>query len=115
MAFGPDGYLYVSAPGLSSYDSIHRFDPEGLDEVFFRGLGRPQGIAFDDDGALYIAACLKSRHGIVRIDVDGNAETIVAGMSIVGLCFTRRGEMIIATGDQVYKLPMDTRGILLPD
>ncbi len=114
LAFGPDGKLYISAPGLCSFDSIYRFDHDGLDEVFFKGLGRPQGLAFDRDGNLYVAACLKGRHGIVRISEDAReAELFVAGSSIVGLCFTRKGEMIIATGESIYSLSLEIYPTLL--
>ncbi len=113
IAFGPDDKLYVSAPGLASFDAIYRVDNAGFDEVFYRGLGRPQGIAFDRDGNLYVAACLHGRHGIVKISDDGEAEIFVAGMNIVGLCFTRQGELIAATSEAVYSLPIGVAGVLL--
>lgn len=114
LAFGADGKLYVSAPGLSSFDAITRIDQAGFDETFYRGLGRPQGIAFDRAGNLYAAACLQGRHGIVKISESGeNAELFVAGMNIVGLCFTRRGEIIAATNEAIYSLPVGVRGVLL--
>jgi sugar lactone lactonase YvrE len=113
LAFGLDDKLYVSAPGLSSFDAIYRIDKEGFDEIFYRGLGRPQGIAFDRDGNLYAAACLQGRHGIVKISDDGQAEIFIAGMNLVGLCFTRRGELIAATNDAVYSLPVGIYGTLL--
>ncbi|MDQ2745678.1 MAG: gluconolaconase, partial [Acidobacteriota bacterium] len=85
LAFGADGNLYATAPGLASFDAIYRVDRAGLDEVFYRGLGRPQGIAFGADGNLYVAACLHGRHGIVKISADGkNAELFVAGMNVIG-------------------------------
>ncbi len=114
LAFAPDGKLYVSAPGLSSFDGIARIDKEGFDENFYRGLGRPQGIAFDRDGNLYVAACLHGRHGIVKISPNGaDAEIFVAGMNVVGLCFTRRGEIVVATSDAVYTVPVGVQGTLL--
>jgi len=114
LAFGPDEKLYVSAPGLSSFDAIYRIDKEGFDETFYRGLGRPQGIAFDTDGNLYVAACLQGRHGIVKISNDGEeAEIFIAGMNLVGICFTRRGEIVAATNDAVYSLPVGIYGTLL--
>ncbi|MFL6467538.1 MAG: gluconolaconase [Pyrinomonadaceae bacterium] len=114
MAFGPDGRLFVSAPGLASSDAIYAIDSDGTVSTFFRGLGRPQGLAFDTDGNLFIAACHRGRHGIVRITPDGaSAELFVAGNNIVGLCFTRHGDMIVATNDTVYSLPVGIQGILL--
>ncbi len=114
LAFGLDGKLYVTAPGLCSHDSVYQVDEQGLDQVFFKGLGRPQGLAFDDESNLYVAACLKGKHGIVKISNNGSkAELLVSGMGIVGLCFNRMGEMIISTNDKVYSLSLGVSGILL--
>jgi hypothetical protein len=114
MAFGPDGRLFVTAPGLASHDAIYAIDSKGGVEKYFRGLGRPQGLAFDTDGNLYAAACYKGKHGIVRIADGGDAaEIFVAGNNVVGLCFTRNGEMIVATGDSVYSLNVGIYGTLL--
>lgn len=116
LAFGPDGALFVSAPGLCSHDVIYRIDREGSVEIFYKGLGRPQGLAFDVDGNLYVAACLKGRHGIVKIAFDGSsAEVFVAGMGLVGLCFTSAGTLIAATGDAVYGIEVGKEGLLPGD
>src|SRR5260370_28673686 len=56
LACGPDNALYVTGPTVSSFDSIMRIDQDGEASVFFRGLGRPQGLAFDREGNLYVAA-----------------------------------------------------------
>lgn len=114
MAFGPDGRLYVTAPGLSSFDSVYAVDKTGEVTRYFRGLGRPQGVAFDSEGNLYVAACYQGKHGIVRIVPGGeSAELFVAGNNVVGLCFTRNGEMVIATNDSVYSLNVGIYGTLL--
>ena len=114
MAFGLDENLYVTAPGLCSHDSIYQLDKSGLDQIFYKGLGRPQGLAFDEEGNLYLAACLKGRHGIIKISDGGSqAEVFVAGIGIIGLCFTRKGEMIIATRDKIYSLNAGIYGVLL--
>lgn len=115
MVFGPDDYLYVSSPGFASHDAIYRIGPDGRVETFIRGLGRPQGLAFDRDGNLYAAACHKGRHGIVKIDPNTREiELFAAGNGIVGLCFTRNGEMVVATNDSVYSLNVGIYGTLLP-
>ncbi|HEV7699506.1 MAG TPA: hypothetical protein VGO43_04700 [Pyrinomonadaceae bacterium] len=114
MAFGPDERLYVTAPGLASHDAIHAIDKKGDVTTYFRGFGRPQGLAFDTEGDLYIAACYRGHHGIVRVSADGKtAENFLAGPNIVGLCFTRDAQMIVATGDTVYSVGCGLKGTLL--
>ncbi len=116
FAFGPDGRLFMTAPGLASSDSIHVIDKEGFDEVYSRGFGRPQGLAFDKDGNLFVAACYKGRHGIVRISDEGQTvEHFVSGNNIVGLCFTRKGELIAATADSIYSIQCGIEGTLLAE
>jgi sugar lactone lactonase YvrE len=113
MAFGPDGRLYVTAPGLASHDVVYAIDVDGEPSVYAKGFGRPQGMAFDTDGNLYVAACYRGRHGIVRIAEGGeDIENFIAGNNIVGLCLTRDGDMIIATNEAVYELPIEIEGTL---
>lgn len=114
LAFGPDDALYVTGPTVSSFESVMRIDASGQASVFYRGLGRPQGLAFDRDGNLYVAASLRGRRGIVRISPDGkDAELAVAGMNVVGLAFGPTGDMVVATNDTVYSLPLGIKGTLL--
>jgi sugar lactone lactonase YvrE len=114
LAFGPDGNLYVTGPTVSSNESVLRIDRLGEVSVFFRGLGRPQGLAFDREGNLYVAASYKGRRGIVRINAAGtNADLAVAGMNVVGLAFSRNGEMAVTTNEAVYLVPMGIQGTLL--
>ncbi len=114
LAFGNDDRLFVTAPGLSSFDSVYAIGPDGFDTKFFKGLGRPQGLAFDTEGNLFVAACYQGRRGIVRIPPGGDeAELCVAGNNVVGLCFTRKGELIVATNDSVFSIPFGQKGMLL--
>jgi len=114
LAFGPDDALYVAGPTVSSFDAITRFDKFGAPEVFYRGLGRPQGLAFDAKGNLYVAASFQGRRGVVKISPNGGkAELIVAGMNVVGLAFSRQGELIVATNDAIYSLSLGIDGLLL--
>ena len=115
LAFGPDDSLYVTAPTVTSFDCIWRINQDGEEDVFFKGLGRPQGLAFDRDGNLYVAAALRGRRGIVRISADGSdAKVIVAGVNLIGLAFSAAGEMAVVSIDSVYSLPTQIKGTLLP-
>jgi sugar lactone lactonase YvrE len=114
LAFGPDDSLYVTGPTLTSFDSIWRLNPEGDVDVFFKGLGRPQGLAFDREGNLYVAAALRGRRGIVRISPGAaEAKVVVAGVNLVGLAFSATGEMAVVSIDSVYSLPTQIKGTLL--
>jgi len=114
LAFGPDDSLYVTGPTVTSFDSICRINRDGDIDMFFKGLGRPQGLAFDRDGNLYVAAALRGRRGIVRITPDGqDAKLVVAGMNLIGLAFSASGEMAVVSIDSVYSLPMQIKGTLL--
>jgi sugar lactone lactonase YvrE len=114
LAFGPDDALYVTGATVSSFEAVTRVDESGAAEVFFRGLGRPHGLAFDRAGNLYVAASLRGRRGIVRIAPDGSdAEMFVAGVNVVGLAFGASGEMAVATNEAVYTLPLGIHGTLL--
>jgi sugar lactone lactonase YvrE len=114
LAFGPDDSLYISGPTVTSFDSIWRINRDGDVDTFFKGLGRPQGLAFDREGNLYVAAALRGRRGIIRISPDGReAKVVVAGVNLAGLAFSATGEMAVVSIDSVYSLPTQIKGTLL--
>ena len=113
LAFHPSGDLYVSGPTTSSYDRIYRITQGGEVGVFFRGLGRPQGMAFDRDGNLFVAASYAGRRGIVRITGDGHADIALSGSGLVGLALQPSGRTILATTGALFTLDWDVRGVPL--
>ncbi|MGH9475456.1 MAG: IPT/TIG domain-containing protein [Terriglobales bacterium] len=121
LAFGPDRHLYVAGPSASSRDSIWCINPHGAVTPFFEGLGRPQGLAFDIAGNLYVAASYRGRRGIIRIDPNRQAACVVSGMNLVGLAFApgspggpSSSALILATHTSLYHLPWAVAGALLP-
>ena len=114
LAVGPQGDLFVTGPTTSSFDSIYMVDPHGSVSVFYRGLGRPQGMAFDAEGNLYVAASLTGKRGIVRITPQGKASLEVAGQSLVGLAFAPNKSAILATHSSVYHIAWNIAGLPLP-
>ena len=103
----------VTGPTTSSFDSVYRISHAGEVEVFYRGLGRPQGMAFDEEGRLYVAASIGGRKGVVRIDPDGRADLFLSGPGIVGLAFTPSRAMVVATTNALYRVDVGIKGLPL--
>ncbi len=110
LAFGIDGSLFLTGPTTSSYDPIFRITVNGEVSEFFRGLGRPQGLAFDREENIYVAASLGGRRGIVRISPDGHGELVISGNGLVGLAFQKGPGTILATTIAIYRLGWKVEG-----
>ncbi len=110
LAFSPAGVLHVTGPTTSSYDAVYSVDPHGTVSVFYRGLGRPQGLAFDLDGNIYVAASLGGKRGVVRITPDAKASLVVSGNSLVGLAFAPGKSAVLATTNAVHHLTWGIQG-----
>jgi len=104
LTFGPDGDLYVTAPTLSNDDPVFRISPRGAVSRLFEHLARPQGLAFDRDGNLFVVAIHRGERGVFRITSDAGATLAVAGENLVGLAFDDQGRMVIASTKAIYRL-----------
>jgi len=106
LAFSPTGDLFVTGPN----DRVFKIDPNGTVSTFYKGLGRPQGMAFDADGNLYVAASLAGTRGIVKITPEAKASLQVAGQAVVGLAFAPGRSVILATTNAVHHLQWSIAG-----
>jgi hypothetical protein len=113
LAFHPSGELYVTGPTTSSYDRVYRITQGGEVHVFYRGLGRPQGMAFDKDANLYVTASFAGHRGIVRITPQGHAEHVLSGQALVGMALLPSGRAIIAANTALFTLDWNVRGLPL--
>lgn len=113
LAVSDTGTVYVTAPSLSSNDAIWAIEPNGDTRVWFRGLGRPQGLAISKDGDVYLAACLQGRRGLVRITPAGEASLALAGTNLVGVAFSPLGTTILATNESVFEVDLGVEGMTL--
>jgi len=107
LAFGPDGCLYVTAPTLATHDVLYRITPDRLVDVVTDRFGRPQGLAFDSTGTLYVVDALAGAAGLYRVDVSQRGaapELVVGAASLVGVAFGPSGEMALAASDTVWRL-----------
>jgi sugar lactone lactonase YvrE len=113
MTADAEGRLYVTAPSLSSNEAIWAIEPNGDTRAWFRGLGRPQGLALSREGDVYLAACLKGQRGIVRVTRTGEASLVLSGVNLVGVAFSPLGTAVLATHDAVYDVDLGVEGMEL--
>jgi len=113
LAFSPTGDLYVTGPTTSSFDRVYKITPAGEVTPFFRGLGRPQGMAFDRLGNLYVAGSLGGKRGIVRLTSKAEAEVVLGGINIVGLALMPNHRAMITTNNALFSLDWGVEGLPL--
>jgi sugar lactone lactonase YvrE len=109
LAIGPDAALYVTAPTLSSYDPVFRVDPSGAVTTRYEGFGRPQGLAFDAGGTLFVVEALAGASGLFRLPATGAPERVLAGPGLIGVAFDRSGVVVVCSNDTAYRLPRSSR------
>ena len=107
LAVDRDGALYVTGPTLSSYDSLYRIAPGGKVEAVFSRFGRPQGLAFDQNGALFVVEALAGASGLYRMpppDSGGDPALVLSGDGLVGVAFDAHGGLVVTSNETAYRL-----------
>jgi sugar lactone lactonase YvrE len=104
LAYGPDQVLYVTGPTLSSYDSLYRVDAKGSVATVHAGFGRPQGLAFDRKGALFVVEALAGMSGLYRVPAHGEPVLVLAGPALVGVAFDSTGGLVVCSNETAYRL-----------
>lgn len=107
LALATDGSLYVTAPTLSSHDVVYRVTPAREVQVVCGGFGRPQGLAFDSSGMLFVADALAGGSGLYRVDVRQASpvpELVVAASHLVGVAFAPNGAMVLASNETIWRI-----------
>ncbi len=113
LAVDASGTLYVTGPTLSSNEAVWAISPNGDTRAWYRGLGRPQGLALSREGDVYVVACLHGQRGLVRITSMGEASLVLAGPNLIGVAFSPLGSTILATNDSVYEVDLGVEGLEL--
>lgn len=103
LAFAPDGVLHVSAPTLGSSDAVYRITPDGTVTRWADGFGRPQGLAFGPDDALYVVDALAGASGLYRVRDDGSRELVASGQGLIGVAFDPLGGYALCSADTIYR------------
>jgi sugar lactone lactonase YvrE len=109
LAFGPDGSLFATGPTLDTRDSVYRISPSGDVDVFYEGFGRPQGLAFDDQGRLHVADSIAGSGGLYRFAADGSGpELLISSGGLVGVTCAPDGSLAAASADTIYRFQGDS-------
>ena len=104
LALGRDDSLYVTGPTLATQDCIYRISPKGEVEVFFKGLGRPQGIGFDAQGQLQVTASYRGKKGLYTLR-DGIPEMTLSGPMLVGFVHdSRHKQLYLVDSENLYQI-----------
>jgi sugar lactone lactonase YvrE len=104
LALGPDHALYVTGPTLSPYDPVYRIDLAGAVTVHSTGFGRPQGLAFDASGTLFVIEALAGASGLYRVAAGAKPELVLAGPGLIGVAFDRSGAIVVCSNDTAFRL-----------
>ena len=94
--------------------TVYRIDQQGEASTYYRGLGRPQGLAFDSRGNLYVVASIGGYRGVVRIAADGSAERVISGAGLVGIALPPGRRALLAATGALYSLDWEVEGAPLP-
>jgi hypothetical protein len=104
LAPSPDGDLFATAPTLSNEDVIYRINRFGDAQPYWGPLERPQGLAFDHHGRLWVAAGIKGHRGIYRFEGPSRPRLMVTGANLVGLAFAPAGQLILASTSAIFRI-----------
>jgi len=104
LAMGPDHALYATAPTLASYDPVYRIGEDGTVTVRAAGFGRPQGLAFDGNGSLFVVEALAGVSGLYRVPPKGAPELVLAGPGLVGVAFDAFGGLVVCSNETAYRI-----------
>ncbi|MGA7108731.1 MAG: gluconolaconase [Terracidiphilus sp.] len=108
-----EGTLYVTGPTLCSNDAIWAITSHGETRAWYRGLGRPQGLALSKEGDVYVTSCLRGRRGLVRVTAAGEASLVLSGNNLVGVAFSPLGTTILTTNEAVYDVDLGVEGLIV--
>jgi sugar lactone lactonase YvrE len=100
--------LFVTGPTLATQDTIYRVTPAGFVEAWFKGFGRPQGLAFDPEGRLHVVGSYRGRKGVFVLEgQDRLPELRIAAPMLVGLAFDPAGTVLyLVDGSRLYRVEL---------
>jgi sugar lactone lactonase YvrE len=109
LAIGRDDDLFVTAPTLDPCDRVYRVSRLGDVRVVSTEFGRPQGLACDAAGNLYVSEAVAGGAGLYLVREGRPRELMMAASALIGVAFDPRGGLVVASSDTVYRLDVPVR------
>jgi DNA-binding beta-propeller fold protein YncE len=109
LAVGPEDCLYVTGPTFGTYDAVYRIDRTGAVHTVSTQFGRPQGVAVDESGDLYVVDAVAGGAGVYRVRDGHPRELVMAAPSLVGVALDPSGGLVVSSNDTAYRLDVPLR------
>jgi sugar lactone lactonase YvrE len=103
LALRADGVLLVTGPTLSTSDHVYQIQPDGSVTTRSERFGRPQGMALDARGDLFVVEALAGMSGLYRLMESAAPELVLAAPALVGAAFDARGDLVVCSNDTAYR------------
>jgi sugar lactone lactonase YvrE len=112
LVFDDNGTLYSSHLGTTSnsnYDTISKISPDGTISTFAVGFSAPSGMAFGDDGYMYVAN--RDSGTISKVAPNGTVSEFATGLNLPnGLAFGTNGLLYVADWGTDSVVSIDSLG-----
>jgi sugar lactone lactonase YvrE len=105
LAAAADGTLYATAPTLATRDAVYRIDRHGGVTTVYEGFGRPQGLAIDAEGVLYVTEALAGVSGVYRLRPGARTpELVITGAGLLGVALHPGGGFVVSTAEAIFRI-----------
>jgi len=109
LAMGPEDCLYATAPTFGTYDHVYRIDRDGGVTIVSSAFGRPQGLAVDDLGQVWVVDAVAGGSGLYRLREGRPREMVLSAASLVGVALDPCGGLVISSSDTAYRLDVPVK------
>ena len=109
LAIGPDDDLYVAGPTFNTRDRIYRISRLGDIHVLSEEFGRPQGLAVDSVGHVYVVDAVAGGAGLYRVREGCPRELMLSAPALVGVALDPRGGLVVSSNDTAFRLNVPLR------
>jgi sugar lactone lactonase YvrE len=109
LAMGPEDCLYATAPTFGTYDHVYRISRDGEVTIVSSAFGRPQGLAVDERGDVYVVDAVAGASGLYRLREGQPRELVLSAAALIGVALDPRGGLVVSSSDTAYRLDVPVK------